>query len=466
MNKNFGNDLTEGSIPKHLIQFALPVLLGNLLTTGYSIINTIWVGNLLGRDAVGAVAVSFPVFLALIALCSGATMATSILVAKAYGAGNHGEIQRIVNNSWGVGVILTVLILAAGLTFSDDLLGLLGTPEEIMPLASGYLKITVVSFVSIYLCNLIAAVLRGIGNTVVPLMFIVLSTILNAILDPLLIIGLGPLPQLGLNGAAYASLIASGIATMLGIIYVKRKYAKQPVNPSTLSLERIMVLHIIQIGLPSFIQQMLLSIGYAVITSFVNGFGAAATAAFGVTSRIDSIAAMPAVAMMMSVSAITAQNLGAGKRDRIKEILRWGILLNLPVLAVVSLLCFAFSEGLMAIFVKDQDVIRIGAEYLKIVGPGYLAFTVFYITNGIISGAGKTISTMIFSFISLCLVRIPLAAILSNTGLGLKGIWYAILMSFAVTTAVSLTCYLSGRWDVRKPENECIPMLETEKASC
>jgi putative MATE family efflux protein len=440
--------------------------MGNLLTTGYSIINTIWVGNLLGRDAVGAVAVSFPIFLALIALCSGSTMATSILVAKAYGARETDEIQRIVNNSWAVGLALIALILAAGLTFSDTLLGLLGTPDEIMPLASEYLRITVVSFVSIYLCNLIAAVLRGIGNTVVPLMFIVLSTILNAILDPLLIIGLGPLPRLGLNGAAYASLIASGTATILGIIYVKRKYAMQPVNPSALSLERVMVLNIIKIGLPSFVQQMLLSLGYAVITSFVNGFGASATAAFGVTSRIDSIAAMPAVAMMMAVSAITAQNLGAGKRERIREILKWGILINLPVLAVVSALSFFFPTGLMTIFVKDDSVIRIGAEYLRIVGPGYLAFTVFYITNGIISGAGKTISTMIFSFVSLCLVRIPLAAVLSDTGLGLKGIWIAIVCSFAVTTAVSLAYYFSGRWNSRKTEGEYVPKLESGEAAC
>lgn len=465
MNKKFGNDLTSGSIPRHLIGFAFPVLIGNLLTTGYGIINTIWVGNLLGRDAVGAVAVSFPVFLAMIALCSGATLATSILVSRAYGAGEHNEIQRIVNNSWGMGAILMFVIVIGGLLLSDPLLRALGTPDEIMPLASGYLKITVVSFISIYLSNLIAAILRGIGNTAVPLMFITIATAINALLDPLLILGLGPFPELGLNGAAFASLTASGIATVLGVCYVRRKYKAQPVNPTGILLDREMTGNIIRIGIPSFIQQMLVSLGYAFITSFVNGFGPAATAAFGIASRIDSIAAMPAMAMMISVSAITAQNIGAGKKERINEILKWGIVLNTPVLLVISTLCFLFPGEIMRIFVKNDSVIRIGVEYLRIVGPGYLTFSVFNITNGIINGAGKTISTMLISFVSLCLIRIPLAAFMSHTGLGLKGIWFAIIASFIVTTINSFVYYRSGLWDPARKRADKIAGTRLRKAS-
>lgn len=450
MNNKFGNDLTTGSIPKHLIQFALPILIGNLLSTGYSIINTIWVGNLLGKDAVGAVAVSFPIFLALLALCSGATLATSILISKAYGAKDYDAIQRIVNNSWAIAIIMILMITVGGLLLSDTLLGFLGTPKEIMPLASQYLKIVVISFVGIYLSYLVASILRGIGNTAIPLAFIVFSTALNALLDPLLILGLGPMPKLGLNGAAYASLIACGFSTILGVIYVCRKYKGQPINPSGLSLEKKTVKEIIIIGFPSFIQQMLVSMGYAFITSFVNGFGSAATAAFGITSRIDSIVAMPAMAMMMSASALTAQNLGAGKQERIKDIFKWGILVNIPVILVISLLCFNFSGAIMRIFVKDSAVIQIGIEYLRIVGLGYLSFTVFYISNGIINGAGKTISTMLISFVSLCLIRIPLAASLSNTSLGLRGVWFAIVISFVVSLVSSLSYYFLGTWNPKR----------------
>ena len=447
MNNSFGKDLTTGSIPKHLIKFALPLLVGNLLSTGYSIINAIWVGNLLGKDAVGAVAVCFPIILGLVALCSGATLATSILISKAYGANDHDMIQRVVNNSWSIAVAMISMVTIGGLFLSKTILSLLGTPQEIMPIATEYLKITIIGFIFVYLSYLISSILRGVGNTVIPLIFIIISTAMNALLDPLLIMGLGPIPRLGLNGAAFASLISTSVATILGLIYVLKKYAKKPVNPSGLWFEKKTIIEILKIGLPSFGQQMLLSVGYAFITIFVNGFGASAIAAFGITSRLDSIVAMPAMAMMMAASTLTAQNIGAGKPERIKEVLKWGIIINIPVVFAISAVCVTFPETIMHIFVKDMTVIQTGVEYLRIVGVGYLSFAVFYVSNGIVNGAGKTISTMIISFISLCVIRVPLAGFLSHTSLGLRGIWFAIVASFTVTTISSLLYYFLGTWD-------------------
>lgn len=450
MNPSFGRDLTTGSIPRHLIQFALPILIGNLLATGYGIINAIWVGNLLGKEAVGAIAVSFPVFLVLVALCSGATLASSILVSKAYGAKNHGMIQSVVNHSWTLAIVMIGAVTAGGLLSVEPVLWLLGTPSAIMPLAVDYLTIMVAGFAFLYVSNLIAAVLRGIGDTMVPMIFMILSIVINAVLDPLLIMGAGPIPSLGLNGAAYASLIASGTATILGMFYVRRKYGKEPIHPTGLMYERNMIMTILKIGLPSFLQQLLVSLGYAFITVFVNLFGAASIAAFGIASRLDGIIAMPAMAIMMAVSTLTAQNLGAGKPERIKDVFRWGILVNIPVILLISLLCLSFPEMVMRLFVSDAEVIRAGIDYLRIVGAGYLFFILFYVSNGIIMGTGKTMVTMAISFVSLCVIRIPLAAWLSQTGLGIRGIWYAIVISFAVTAVVSLGYYLSGRWKREK----------------
>ncbi|WP_438445045.1 MATE family efflux transporter [Gorillibacterium sp. sgz5001074] len=446
MKPSFGKDFTTGSIPRHLVRFALPILIGNLLATGYSIINAIWVGKLLGKDAVGAVAVSFPIFLGTVALCSGATLASSILVAKAYGAKDHAVIQRVVNHSWSIALILILTVTAGGYLLSDSLIRLMGTPEEIQSLAAGYLRISFVGFAGLYLSYLVSSVLRGVGDTVVPLLFVILSTVVNAVLDPVLIMGLAGLPELGLNGAALASLIATVLTTVMGILYVKRKYKGEPIHPTRLEFDGKAVAEILKLGLPSFVQQMLLSMGYAFITVFVNGYGAAAIAAFGVASRLDSIVAMPAIAMMMAASTLTAQNLGAGKGERIKDVLKWGIVINIPVIVVVSAVCVSFPEAVMRIFVREQDVISSGVDYLRIVGAGYLFFIFFYVSNGIINGAGKTVSTLIISFISLCVIRIPLAALLSHTSLGLRGIWAAIVISFAVTTASSLLYYASGRW--------------------
>jgi putative efflux protein, MATE family len=446
LNKQFGKDLTSGSILKHLIQFALPILIGNVLSTGYSIINTIWVGNLLGKDAVGAVAVSFPIYLVMIALCSGATLATSILISKAFGAKDHDEIQKIVNNSWSIGIIIILLVTVIAMISSEAMLRLLDTPGEILPLATDYLKITILNFAGLYLSYLISSILRGIGDTVIPLIFIIISTIINAVLDPVLIIGIGPVPTLGLNGAAIASFISTCCAVIPGFIYMKFKYKKNPVNLSKLQFHKSTILEILKIGLPSFIQQTLVSMGYAFIIVFVNRFGTAYTAAFGIASRIDSIVAMPAMAVMLAASALTAQNIGAGKPERIKEILKYGILINIPVILLISLSCSIFSGGIIRIFVKEPDVIKAGIGYLQIVGKGYLFFIIFYVTNGIINGTGKTISTMILSFISLCIIRIPLAGVLSHTELGINGIWLAIVISYAVSTINSLVYYFFGHW--------------------
>ena len=198
--------------------------------------------------------------------------------------------------------------------------------------------------------------------------------------------------------------------------------------------------------MPSFVQQMLVSIGYAFITVFVNRFSSASIAAFGIVSKIDAIVAMPAMALMMAASALTAQNIGAGKFERIKDILKFGILVNTPVVLLISASCVAFPHGIMRAFVKDPEVIQVGIDYLRIVGAGYLFFIVFYVSNGIINGAGKTLATMCLSFISLCIVRVPLAGLLSGTELGIRGIWIAIVISFAASTVNSLAYYYFGKW--------------------
>ena len=446
MNHHLGKDMTTGSIPGNLIKFAFPILMGNILSTGYSIINTMWVGNLIGKDAVGAVAVSFPIFLGMVALCSGATLATSILISKAYGAKDYKQIQKIVNNSWTVGGIIILTISVSGLIFCGEFLKILKTPPEMMFLATGYLRIMFINFCGLYLSYLISSILRGVGDTVIPMIFIIISTVLNAVLDPLLILGIGPFPKMGLNGSAYSDLIATTVTIALGVAYTFRKYKNEPINPTKLLFEGDTVLAILNIGLPSFIQQMLISVGYAFITVFVNNFSSASISAFGVVSKIDTIAAMPAMALMMAVSTLTAQTIGAEKSDRIKDILKYGIMVNIPVILIISILCITFPKGIMHAFVKDMEVIQIGVDYLRIVGAGYIFFSVFYISNGIINGAGKTLPTMILSFISLCLVRVPLAGFLSSTRFGIHGIWIAIVISFAASTINSLVYYRYGKW--------------------
>ena len=446
MDSKFGKDLTTGSISRHLLVFSLPMLIGNVLQVAYSIINTIWVGRFVGADAVGATAVSFPIIFILIALASGATLATTILVAQYYGAKDMRMVEKVVNNSFSVALIMGAVLTVLGILFSDTILRMMDTPAEIFPMASGYLKITIAGFILTVLSNLIPSILRGIGDTVTPLIFMGIGVLINALLDPFMIIGIGPFPKLGINGAAYASLIAQAIGLVLAIVYLNRKNHFVAINPKKLTLDLKLTGLILKLGFPSMVQQSLVSVGVTFVTGFVNAFGASATSAFGAAGRIENIIFMPAMSFGMAASALAGQNLGAGKPERVKEVFKAGIKLTSIVTITLSLLIIAFPRLLLSMFVQEAAVLDIGVSYLRIVGCAYILFALMFITNGIINGSGHTMITMAFSLISLWVVRVPLAAKLSHTSLGINGIWLAIDISFAVSLTISLIYYFSGRW--------------------
>ena len=448
MDKEFGRDFSKGSIPRHLLAFSIPMLLGNLIQIGYSLINIIWVGHLVGENAVGAVGISFPILFILIGFAMGITLATTILVSQYYGARDYEMVKKVVNNSFSWPLIVGVVLTFACILSRNFLLGLIKTPPENFAMASSYLRIMLLSFILTYMGFLISSILRGIGDTVTPLIFMAMGVGLNAILDPFLIGGFGPFPRLGLNGAAYATLISQIAALILGFTYLNWKNHLVAFHPRRLIFDRRLTFLVFKIGIPSIIQQSLVSIGFMFVTTFVNSFGSAATNAFGAVGRVDMIAIMPAVSMSMAVAALTGQNLGAGKPERVKEIFKSGVVMTSSITLFISLMVVFFSKLILTLFGLGEDakVMEIGMTYLRIVGSSYLFFAVMFISNGVINGAGHTMITMAFSLLSLWLVRVPVSWWLSKTSLGITGVWIAIALSFLTTMIVSLTYYFSGRW--------------------
>jgi putative MATE family efflux protein len=427
------------------------MLIGNFIQIGHSIINTIWVGHLVGEDAVGAAGVSLPIFFILIGFAMGMTMATMILVSHYYGAKDYGMVEKVVNNSFSLTLIIGAILTTADILSVDPLLRLMETPPENYVMASSYLKIMLLSFPLMYLGLLISSILRGIGDTVTPLVFMSIGVTLNAILDPFLIGGFGPFPRLGLEGAAWATLISQGTALSIGFVYLNRRNHLVAFSPKKLTLDRHITLLVFRIGFPSIIQQSLVSLGAMFITTFVNSFGSAATNAFGAVGRVDMFVFMPAMSMSMSVSALTGQNLGARKPERVKDIFKWGVIMTLPITVLISLIAVFLSKIILVLFGLGNDaaVMKIGMSYLRIVGSCYILLTVMFISNGITNGSGHTMITMIFSLMSLWVIRVPFSWLLSKTSLGITGIWVAISLSFLVMMIVSLAYYTSGRW--KKP---------------
>ena len=440
MKKTTGNDFTTGSIKNHIFKFAIPMVIGLFLTMGYTIINTIWIGNLLGKEAMAAASVSFPITFILIAIAAGSTTAVSILISRNYGAKDFKKINEIIETSFSLFSIVAAVLVALTLLFRNELLSLMGTPSNIFNMASSYLSILLLSAFINYIYYVINSILSGMGDTKTPVIFLVLSTIVNAILDPFLIM------KFGLDGAAAASLISGMSAIIAAVIYLRRKNFDINIIPKRFILDKKIVLEILKIGMPSTIQQCLMPISLIFITSFISRFGADSIAAYGAASKVDYLALMPCMAVGTAASVITSQNIGANKLERVTEVFKWGIIIIFSTIALIAMLIEIFPKEILMVFARDFQILDIGSSYLRINAIGYLIFSISFVVNGIINGSGKTIITMAISAVSLLALRIPLANFMSQTNLGIKGIWYAILVTCAFTSLCSLGYYLSGKY--------------------
>jgi len=293
--RRFGRDLTVGSIPRHLVAFSLPMLAGSALQTAYSFINAIWVGNFLGKNALAAVTVSFPVVFVLIAIGAGLTLATNILISQHYGARDMAAVRRVVHSSTVLIAALSVVLLSVGEILTPHILRAMDTPSEVLPLASQYMRIFLFTLPLGFGLFLTRSMLQGIGDSTTPLYFQTAAVLLTTVLDPVLMFGWLGMPALGLNGTAYATLIAQTLALAALVALLRRR--GNPAAPA-IGLKGFhwrTALTTIRIGIPSAVQQSLVSLGMVFVTGIINGFGANATAAFGAASRIDQLAFMPAM---------------------------------------------------------------------------------------------------------------------------------------------------------------------------
>ncbi len=352
----------------------------------------------MGKDAVGTIGVSFPIFCSLVDVSMCISMASTILIAQYYGAKHYKMIETAVDNSFSLALIIGTFLTIGAILSGDLLLRLIDTPPENFAMASSYLKITLAGFILFYFGLLINSILRGIGNTVTPLMFMSIGIRINAVLDPFFIGGFGPFASHGLNGAAYVTLISQAIAVGISIAYLNRKGHFVPFNPKKLILDKHITFLLFKIGLLSIVQQSLISISNMFVSTFVNSFGAVATNAFGAVVRVDMFAFMPAMSMSMAVTALTGQNLGAKRSQRVKDVFRWGVVMTSSIAILISLMVVTFSRIILIMFGLGDDakVMNTGITYLHIVGSCYIFFAIMFISNSVINGAGHTIITMVF----------------------------------------------------------------------
>ena len=450
-------DLTQGKEGRNIFRFAIPMLVGHMFQQLYTFVDQIIVGRFLGKEALASVGASFPILFTLIALIIGISAGGTIVISQYFGAKNYSKVKRAIDTIFIILAIFAVLMTVVGLSFSKQIFRLIQLPEELIPTANTYFSIYVSGLVVFFGYNGVAAVLRGMGDSVTPLYFLVLATVLNIGLDLLFIVQLG----MGIEGAALATIIAQGVAFSVAVIYLNHNHDLIRFNIKEFSFDFEIFRQSLRIGLPTGLQQTFVALGMTALLGIVNGFGTNVVAAYTAAGRIDSLAVIPSVVFSQALSTFVGQNIGAGKVDRVRRGLWRTLLMASGVAVFMSVLLILFKYPLMGLFTKDQAVIRIGGDYLTIVTSFYLLFTWMFVFNGVMRGAGDTLIPMFMTLISLWLIRIPAAVLLSQetvhifsltfrgAGLGETGIWWSLPAGWGVGMILSIMYYLVGNWKTK-----------------
>lgn len=433
------HDFTQGNILKQLIAFSGPIMLTNLLQTSYQFADSLWVGNLLGANALGSVAVSSTIIFTVLSFVIGLNNAALTILSQQKGKGNEHGLKRYLNAFVVILAVMSIGLGIIGYLSAEHLLRFLGTPESMMTSATSYLQINFVGMLFLFGYNFISTVLRSLGDSKTPLRFVMIAVALNIVLDPLLIAGL----DLGIKGAAYATILAQGSAFVYGLVYVL--YLKlAPFSIPTLPTKKEIGL-ILNLGIPSGLQMAVISAGAAAIMSVVTVFGEDVVGGYGAAQRLDSILMLPAHALGTAVSSMAGQNIGVRNWARVKQLAKYGVLYNFAVMLLVGIIVVIFAEYGVRLFIREEDAVAFGTTYLQIVALCYPFLGINFVLNGIVRASGAMYQVLALNIISFWILRYPLAALFSK-GLGDIGIGVGVGASFLVSSLIAYMYFRFGKW--------------------
>lgn len=435
MKKSF----TEGSVPKALAAFSFPILLTNVLQAAMLFINSLWVGNLLGSTAFGAVTVATTLLTLVLAFVIGLNNATLTIFAQLKGAGDQQKTKQYLSAFVVILLVLSLLISIAGLVFAQPLLVLMNTPPSLIPPAKLYLQINFAGTALLVGYNFIGSALRAFGDSRTPLYFVLMATVLMAVLAPLFM----GVVKLGVAGAALAWLLAQSAAFIGSLVYLAHKFSGHTFRLRVPRRDEIAT--ILNQGIPSGLQMLVIYAGITVILSLVNSLGPAAVAGFGAAQRLDTMVLLPATALGTAVNAMAGQNMGAGNWQRVALITKTGVVYNIAVMFAIALALFIWAEPLVRLFIDDADSVRFGIVYLKIIAFFYPFIGFNFIFNGVVRGAGAMAQVLMLNIISLWLLRVPLSYGAVYL-FGDPGVALGIGTSFALSCGFSAAYYKWGGW--------------------
>ena len=442
-------DLTSGPIPSTLLIFALPVLGSNILQSLNGSINSVFVGRFLGETALAATSNANLVLFLVLGTMFGIGMAAMILVAQAVGARDVAEARRIVGTSAAFFFLLSLVFAIGGWIFVDDILGLLATPADALPLARQYLRIIFIAVPAMNLLSFVMSILRGAGDSRTPFAFMAVAVVLDIALNPLLIAGIGPFPALGIAGSALSTLIGQtvSVVAILLLLHLRRHPLLLPGPDLALLLPDLRLLRIVIVkGIPMGLQMIVISVSALMLMWLVNDHGSQTAAAYGVAAQLWTYVQMPALAIGASVSSMAAQNVGARRWDRIGRITLAGVTFNLLLTGALVALLYVFDRSMLGLFLNDSpEAIETAVHINNLASWSFILFGVTIVLFATVRATGAVMPPLFILVVTLLAIRTGFA-FLGQGAFGADAIWWSFPVGSGCSLALALLYYRFGRW--------------------
>lgn len=443
------NPLSTRPLWQRFSLFLIPLMASNILQALSGTINSIYVGQLIGVEALAAIATFFPLMFFLMSFIIGLSAGSTVLIGQAWGAKNVDKVKQVAGTTLGAAIALGLLVAICGGVWAEQILVLLGAPDNILPLSVGYSRIALIGMPGFFVFLVVTSVLRGVGDTITPLLSLIMSLLVGLVVTPALILGWFGLPQIGVDAAAIAMI--AGFVSVLVFLFFYMRARNMPLAPDRLLLAAMLrpdfklLGLILRLGVPAGLQMVIASSAGIVVVGLVNRFGSDATAAYGALGQVMSYVQFPAMSIGIAASIFAAQAIGARQNEQLGAIARTALTLNLIVTGGLILLAYLFSQHVVALFITDPTVVDLTESLLHVVLWSIVCFGWSMVFSGIMRASGTVYVPMMLSVACILLVELPGAIWLSQTSLGLTGIWVAYAASFT-TMMVLQGCWYQFVW--------------------
>ncbi len=442
-------DMTEGAPWKKIVFFTVPMLVGNIAQQLYNTVDSVVVGNYVGDNALAAVGSAGPILNLLLVLFVGISVGAGIIVSQYFGAKEREKLSITIGNCITLTAIATIFVMVVASLVARPLLELLDTPESIIDWCQSYLLILFIGSAGLAFYNILSGILRGLGDSMAALAYLLVSTVVNIVLDVLFVAKL----NMGVSGVALATVIAQLISAVLCFLRLRRMVELFDMKPSYLKLQKYHALKVIQLGLPSGITQAIFSMAMIVVQSLTNSFGEMFIAANVIIMRVDGFAMMPNFSFGTAMTTYAGQNVGARRYDRVGKGAKQGTLIAMGVSAVLTSLILIFGKALMGIFTKTPELVDLSRDMMGILAVGYVAMAVTQSLSGVMRGAGDTVTPMWISIATTIFIRVPVAygiAFLTRSAQFPGGrqecIFISLLSSWVAGALITFFFYKRGKW--------------------